>query len=168
MDFREAAFLLGSNLGNRYQNLTKAKQLLEGPLGGVLRQSAIYQTAAWGGVSTTAYLNQVLVFRTDWRPEALLELALATEQQLGRQRLERWGDRSIDIDLLLVGQEVVSLPDLVLPHPRLQERSFVLVPLLEVAPDWQHPLLHQSVRALQEACSDGLAVELWKKETHDE
>lgn len=164
MDLQEAGLLLGANLGNRYQNLTKARVFLEERLGPVLRASSVYETAAWGGVSTVAYLNQVLVFETDMAPEQLLAHCLEVEQLLGRERRERWGDRLMDIDILFYGQQQVQQAALVIPHPRMAERAFVLQPLVEVAAGWQHPSLQLSAAALLAQCSDTLEVKVWEGE----
>ncbi len=164
MDLQEAGLLLGANLGNRYQNLTKARAFLEERLGPVLRASSVYETAAWGGVSTAAYLNQLLVFETDLAPEQLLAHCLEVEQMLGRERSARWGDRLMDIDILFYGQQQVQQPDLVIPHPRLAERAFVLQPLTEVAAGWLHPALKLSAAALLAQCSDRLEVKVWEGE----
>jgi 2-amino-4-hydroxy-6-hydroxymethyldihydropteridine diphosphokinase len=166
LDLQEAGLLLGANLGNRYQNLTKARFFLEERLGLVLRASLLYETAAWGGVSTAAYLNQVLVFETEMAPEQLLAHCLEVEQLLGRERKERWGDRAMDIDILYYGQRQVQLPELVIPHPRMAERAFVLQPLAEVAAGWQHPALKLSAAALLAQCSDTLEVKIWEGEAN--
>lgn len=156
--------LLGTNMGNRYQNLTKARAFLEEEWGVALRVSAIYETAAWGGVSSAAYLNQLLVFESNQAAHDLLVCCLAVEARLGRTRDLRWGDRLIDIDIIFYGQQQVQQPELVIPHPRIAERAFVLQPLVEVAAGWQHPALKLSAAALLAQCSDTLEVKVWEGE----
>jgi len=162
LDLQEVGLLLGANLGNRYQNLTNARFFLEERLGVALRVSAIYETAAWGGVSTAHYLNQVLVFESGQPPEVLLTHCLSVEQQMGRTRELRWGDRVIDIDILFYGQQQVQQENLIIPHPRLPERAFALKPLAEVAGNWQHPQLKMAAKELLAACGDALAVKIWE------
>jgi 2-amino-4-hydroxy-6-hydroxymethyldihydropteridine diphosphokinase len=164
LDLQEVGVLLGTNMGNRYQNLTKARAFLEQEWGAALRASAIYETAAWGGVSSAAYLNQLLVFESNQAAHDLLAFCLAVEARLGRTRELRWGDRVIDIDILFYGQQQVQQPELVIPHPRMTERAFVLQPLVEVAAGWQHPVLKLSATALMAQCSDTLEVKIWEGE----
>lgn len=123
-------------------------------MGEVVRVSGLYETEPVGPPGQADYLNQVVVIETEQSPEALLEMALEIEDELGRERRERWGPRTIDLDLLLYGDLALSGCALTLPHPRLHERSFVLVPLAEVMPDWVHPRLGTSVRALRDAIGD--------------
>jgi 2-amino-4-hydroxy-6-hydroxymethyldihydropteridine diphosphokinase len=164
LDLQEVGVLLGTNMGNRYQNLTKARAFLEEEWGAPLRVSAIYETAAWGGVSVAPYLNQLLVFGSDGAAHNLLAFCLEVEARLGRSRELRWGDRVMDIDILFYGQQQVQQPELVIPHPRMAERAFVLQPLVEVAAAWQHPVLNLSAAALLAHCSDTLEVKIWEGE----
>jgi 2-amino-4-hydroxy-6-hydroxymethyldihydropteridine diphosphokinase len=131
------AFLgLGSNLGDRMANLQRAIDLLAGRPGiQVLRSSRVYETDPVGGPAQPPYLNAVVEVATRLSPQELLEVCLAVERRLGRVRGERWGPRTIDIDLLTYGREELNEPSLTVPHPRMHERAFVLVPLLELAPD---------------------------------
>jgi 2-amino-4-hydroxy-6-hydroxymethyldihydropteridine diphosphokinase len=133
-----AAVGLGSNLGDRPANLRRA---LEGirALGDVVAVSSVYETAPVGGPEQGRYLNAVAVVETDLDPGALLEGCLALERALGRRRRERWGPRSIDLDVLLYGDTAVDRPGLTVPHPRMKERRFVLEPLAEAWPDARLP-----------------------------
>jgi len=133
---RERVFLsLGSNLGDREANLLEALRRLEQLGVHVVRRSSWYETEPVGYTDQPDFLNLVAEVRTRLGPHALLRAAQQVEAELGRVRAVRWGPRTVDVDLLLYGERVVNTPDLVLPHPRLRERAFVLVPLAELAPD---------------------------------
>ncbi len=134
------AFLgLGSNIGDRAYWLAAAMQRLEGAGVRVARRSRIYETPAWGKTDQPNFLNQVLEVETRLSPEALLERCQAVERALGRVRGERWGPRTIDVDLLLYDEVTIRRPGLVVPHPELHRRAFVLVPLLELRPHLRLP-----------------------------
>jgi 2-amino-4-hydroxy-6-hydroxymethyldihydropteridine diphosphokinase len=136
----ETAFLgLGANLGDRLANLQAAADLLAAGEGiHVVRSSRVFETSPVGPPQPD-YLNAVLEVRTSRSPRELLGACLAIEDRQGRIRAERWGPRTIDVDVLVLGALRVEEPDLVVPHPRLAERAFVLVPLLELAPDLEVP-----------------------------
>lgn len=132
----ERVFLsLGSNVGDRRGYLEEALARLEAEAVHVVRTSSVYQTAPWGPVRQGPFLNLVAEVRTTLDPRALLACAQRVEAALGRARQVRWGPRTVDVDVLLYGDRVVCEPDLEIPHPRLRQRAFVLVPLFEVAPD---------------------------------
>jgi 2-amino-4-hydroxy-6-hydroxymethyldihydropteridine diphosphokinase len=126
---------LGSNLGDRLENLRRAVDLISGVPGiRVTRSSRVYETRPIGPPQPD-FLNAVIQIETTMSPRALLEACRAIEDRMGRVRAERWGSRKIDVDVLTYGREVVEEPNLVIPHPRMHERAFVLVPLLEVDAD---------------------------------
>lgn len=139
------AFLgIGSNLGDRLTNLQGAVDLLHGEPGlRVLASSRVWETVPVGGPPQPDYLNAVIRVETDLSARDLLDVAHRVEERLGRVRKERWGARSIDIDVLLFGEETIDEADLVVPHPRLSQRAFVLLPLLELVPD---PILPDGTR----------------------
>jgi 2-amino-4-hydroxy-6-hydroxymethyldihydropteridine diphosphokinase len=144
------AFSLGANLGDRLGALQGAVEMLAGS--GLLQDlqvSAVYETDPVGGPEQAAYLNAVLVATSSALPIVLLELAHAAEQQFGRTRETRWGPRTLDIDVLVVGETRSDDPALTLPHPRAHERSFVLVPWAEVDPGAELPG-YGSVMALRD------------------
>lgn len=132
----EVYLALGSNLGDRVQNLAAARAALAREAVTISAVSSIYETEPWGPVPQGRYLNQVLRGTTTLSPHDLLATLLEIERSLGRDRAseERYGPRTIDLDILLYDDLVVSDPDLVIPHPRMLERPFVLVPLAEIAP----------------------------------
>ena len=135
---------LGSNLGDPLAQLRQARSGLT-ELGELVRASSLYRTAPVGGPpGQTDYLNAVVALKPNTPdPEALLEELLALEAGQGRTRAVRWAARTLDLDLLAWDDRVLETPRLTLPHPRMLERAFVLGPLCELAPDWQHPLTHQ-------------------------
>ena len=156
-----AYLLLGSNLGDRAALLAAARQRLATIAGEIVAQSGLYETAAWGREDQPAYLNQALTIRTGLRADTLLATCLAVEQHAGRERRERWGSRTLDVDVLFYGTEVIHSPTLTVPHPRLTERRFVLLPLAEIAGTLLHPVLGLPVAELLVRCPDPLPVRPW-------
>ena len=127
---------LGANLGDRLANLQRAVELLAEVSGlRVARSSRVYETEPVGGPEQPEYLNAVVEVETDLAPRDLLEACLSVETRMGRVRAEPWGPRTIDVDVLTYGDETIDEPDLVIPHPRMHERGFVLVPLAELTAD---------------------------------
>ena len=150
--------LLGSNLGDRPQVLAAAREMIAGQAGSIVNQSAIYETEPWGITDQPAFLTQVLEITTSLLPEDLLRIILNIEHDLGRIRYERWGARVIDIDILYFGQTIMDSARLTLPHPRIQDRRFVLAPLAEIAPVFIHPVLQKTTTKLLEQCPDTSSV----------
>jgi 2-amino-4-hydroxy-6-hydroxymethyldihydropteridine diphosphokinase len=144
---------LGSNLGDREGYLHLGRKALAEMMR-IDKVSSIYETPPWGVLDQPHYLNQVVEGRTSQPPLALLTFLKEKEQAIGREAGIRFGPRVLDMDILFYGQEIVEMDDLQIPHPRLQERAFVLVPLQEIAPDWVHPISGLSMTALLEACPD--------------
>jgi 2-amino-4-hydroxy-6-hydroxymethyldihydropteridine diphosphokinase len=138
---------LGSNLGDRGANLREAIKALA-PRVKVLAQSVFYETPAWGVEDQPAFLNMALKAETDLPPAALRDHVKAIERDLGRVPTYHWGPRLIDIDILLYEDLIVDTPDLVIPHPQMHKRPFVLVPLATIAPDVVHPALGISISQL--------------------
>jgi len=143
------AIALGSNLGDRSGYLDRARSELNRLIGSVPRQSYIYETDPIGPGDQRPYLNQVLLLETTLEPVELLTITLGIERNLKRERNQRWGPRTIDLDLLLYGNRVLETAELTLPHPRLHERPFVLIPLMDLLPDWRHPLTGYTVAEMQ-------------------
>ena len=155
---------LGSNLGQREQNLAAAlTALAEHPQVTVTASSAIYETTPWGYADQPDFLNCVLAIATTLEPVPLLELAKSIESKLGRQAGPRFGPRLVDIDLLLYGDRTVAsaVPDLQIPHPRLEQRAFVLVPLAELAGALEHPILRTSIAELLRRVPGREGVRFW-------
>ncbi len=153
------AFLcLGGNLGNREENLKSAINSLGKKVGTITKVSSIYETASWGNTDQPAYLNQVLEINTELSSKELLAVCLEVEKELGRTRNIKWENRLIDIDILFFNTEIIDLPELKIPHPLLHQRAFVLKPLNEIASEYLHPILKQSVKQLFENCNDQLKV----------
>jgi 2-amino-4-hydroxy-6-hydroxymethyldihydropteridine diphosphokinase len=138
---------LGSNLGNRSGNLIAAIQYL-GPEVRVKKCSAVYETPPWGYEDQPKFLNQVLEVETDLAPGDLLDHVKKIESDVGREVSFRYGPRSIDIDILFFDDLVIDSPPLCIPHARIPERAFVLVPLADIAPNYQHPALDMTVESL--------------------
>jgi 2-amino-4-hydroxy-6-hydroxymethyldihydropteridine diphosphokinase len=152
--------LLGSNLGNRNQNLAQAIELIEQRVGSLIGKSSIYETAAWGKTDQPGFLNIALSVTTVLEPLSLLREVLQIEADLGRVREEKWGARLIDIDIILYGEQQIDVPgELQIPHPEMQNRKFVLEPLQEIAPTVFHPQLKKTISELLVNLEDPLFVE---------
>jgi len=138
---------LGTNLGDRLANLRAAIDALS-PDVRVLAQSHIYQTPPWGYEDQPAFLNMAVKGETDLGPESLLYRLKQIEVELGREPTFRYGPRQIDLDILFYDDLILNQENLVIPHPRLQERAFVLVPLNDIAPELRHPVIGKTVREM--------------------
>jgi 2-amino-4-hydroxy-6-hydroxymethyldihydropteridine diphosphokinase len=149
---------LGSNLGNRRRNLSGARRRLREAGVDILKSSSLYRTEPVDAPGQPWFLNQVVKVRTERTPHELLALAKSIEARLGRIHSEGKGPRPVDIDILLEGDTVVETPGLVLPHPRLARRNFVLIPLCEIAPEAVHPILGKPARDLLRECPDRAEV----------
>ena len=145
-----AYIALGSNLGDKEKNLRRALLLLTQQGVEVVRVSSFLSTEPYGVTDQPQFLNAVACVRTSLAPLALLDVLLATELAMGRMRLRHWGERNIDLDLLLYEDVVLDLPRLHLPHPDMQNRDFVLLPLAEIAPELKHPTLQKTIYELKE------------------
>jgi 2-amino-4-hydroxy-6-hydroxymethyldihydropteridine diphosphokinase len=154
--------LLGTNQGDRNQHLLMARELIDRNAGKILRFSSIYKTAAWGNTDQPEFYNQVIEIETNYSPSALLIEILRIEELIGRKRLEKWGPRVIDIDILFFKDEIIDDTLLKLPHPGIPERRFTLIPMVEIAPEREHPVLKKSMQTLLLECPDTLSVEIVK------
>lgn len=152
---RAAIFLgLGSNLGPRERTLDQGLEGMARRGFSTRRRSSTYLSEPVGGPPQGWYVNLVVEGESDLDPQGLLAACQETERDFGRERRERWGPRTLDVDLLLYGDETREAPDLLLPHPRLHERLFVLAPLAEIAPEARHPRLGLTARELYARCAD--------------
>jgi 2-amino-4-hydroxy-6-hydroxymethyldihydropteridine diphosphokinase len=150
--------LLGSNLNDPKLQLKLAQKKIVQKIGKIIRSSSYYQTAAWGNTQQPDFLNKVIVLTTQLDPFACLNLILSIEKEMGRVRLKKYEARVIDIDILFYEKEIIHSPQLIIPHPYIQERKFVLTPLNEIAPNFKHPKLHLNIHQLLKGCKDPLAV----------
>jgi len=154
----EVYLLLGSNLGNRQLFLKQAIAFIEAQVGNVVKYSGIYETKSWGKTDAPDYLNQVLLVKTLLEPITLLKELLKIELLLGRKREEKWGSRTMDIDILFYGNQIVNEHELTIPHPQLHNRRFTLEPLVELAPSLMHPALQKTLKQLKDELQDDLQV----------
>ncbi|CAN7602366.1 2-amino-4-hydroxy-6-hydroxymethyldihydropteridine diphosphokinase [Rossellomorea sp. LjRoot5] len=155
---------LGSNMGDRAVYLEKAINILgsHGKIE-VTKRSSLYETDPVGFTEQDQFLNMVIEIRTSLSPETLLHQCLQVEIDLGREREFKWGPRIIDLDILLFNQETIETENLYIPHPRMQERAFVLIPLLEVAPRVEHPSFNAPLAEFLDEIPDKEGVRLWKQ-----
>jgi 2-amino-4-hydroxy-6-hydroxymethyldihydropteridine diphosphokinase len=152
--------LLGSNLGDRLANLQQAIASIAS-FSNILQQSNIYQTAAWGNTDQADFLNQAIEIQTNQTAENLMHALLAIESQMGRVRLQKWEPRIIDLDIIFYESAIHTTDFIQIPHPEMQNRAFVLKPLLDLIPHFEHPILKQNITQLWEKCPDQLEVSLF-------
>lgn len=150
--------LLGTNQGDRMENLSRAKDIIELRLGTIVDASSVYKTAAWGKQDQNEFYNQVIELKTDFNPDVLMEQILIVENDLGRIRTEKWGPRIIDIDILFYNDKIVNKSNLIIPHPGIPQRKFTLVPLNEMISKGIHPVLKITMEKLLQECTDTLDV----------
>jgi 2-amino-4-hydroxy-6-hydroxymethyldihydropteridine diphosphokinase len=154
-----ALLILGSNLGDRRKNLKNAGVLLAQFAGDILKTSSIYETEPWGCDDTDFFLNRVIELETSHNPWALLSITQRIESMLGRVRgEEQYAPRTMDIDILFYDHLVIKTTELIIPHPEMHKRRFVLELMVEISPDWEHPILKQSMSALLSVCGDSKKV----------
>lgn len=159
----EYTLLLGTNLGNRSENLHRALELLKTRCGREKQRSPVYETIAWG-FEAPPFLNQAVVVESNLEPQQFLEKTQSIEQELGRREKTTeagYTSREMDIDILFADNVVVNLPQLIIPHPRIAERRFVLEPLVDIVPDKVHPTLNKTMQELLDSCPDTSKVLLF-------
>ncbi len=150
--------LLGTNLGDRKQNLRNAKKAIDKEIGQIISSSKIYETEAWGEEEQPKYLNQVIEIKTKKSPFDILHKTLEIETQLGRKRFQKWESRIIDIDILFYHDEFIHTPELTIPHPQIKNRLFTLIPLNDLVGDLHFPGENETVSAVLKKCPDSLVV----------
>jgi 2-amino-4-hydroxy-6-hydroxymethyldihydropteridine diphosphokinase len=144
----QVVLIIGGNQGDRTALIHLAKEKLDTLFSSAVLASSIYETLPWGGNSIGNYLNQVLIYKVVQTPLEILKSIQSIENELGRERKEKWGNRTMDIDILYYDNQVVELPELVIPHPNLHFRTFVLEPLVEIIPEYVHPVFIKTNREL--------------------
>ena len=155
---QQAYISLGGNLGNTAEIFEQALQVIERLAGDISKKSSLYQTAAWGNTQQPDFLNQVILIQTTLSPNKLLDTLLTIELKFGRERKEHWGPRTLDLDLLFFDDFILNKDQLILPHPRIPERKFILIPLQEIAADWLHPVEQKTIQQLVIECKDDSEV----------
>lgn len=153
-----AFLLIGGNVGNRFSFLQQARSAIEAACGPISKQSAVYETEAWGKQDQAPFLNQALQVDTHLSARELLQQLLHIEIKTGRVRDQKFGPRMIDLDILFYNKEIICEEGLQVPHPRMAERRFVLQPLAEIAPGFVHPVHQKTIQELLHACTDPLGV----------
>lgn len=146
--------LIGGNIGDRLANLENARKSIEEQCGPIQKASSIYETEAWGLKDQPAFYNQALCIDTELSPEELLETLLRIEVSMGRKRMVPLGPRNIDLDIIYYNEAVIQQTGLIIPHPRMTERNFVLAPLVEIAAEFMHPILQKTTTQLFQSCKD--------------
>jgi 2-amino-4-hydroxy-6-hydroxymethyldihydropteridine diphosphokinase len=156
---------IGTNLGDRTFNLNESIKSLKIELGNIELISSIYETEAWGVTNQPSYFNIALLIETLLDPFEALAITQKIENRLGRVREEKWGARIIDIDILFFNDDIINSEILIIPHPRLSERKFVLSPLEEILPNFKHPIFNETIINLNRICTDTLKAKKLNKIT---
>ncbi len=155
---------MGTNIGDRAANLATARHLISTQIGSIVKTSSLYETEAWGLKNQPDFYNQALEVETDLLPNQLLDESKRIEQSMGRQTAVRWGRRLIDIDILFYGTEIINSDRLKIPHREMTNRNFVLIPMLEIQAELEHPLLKKTIEELYWESQDTLEVVLLNEE----
>jgi 2-amino-4-hydroxy-6-hydroxymethyldihydropteridine diphosphokinase len=149
---------LGSNIGERKSYIAKSMDQIEENIGKIIIESSIFETIPWGNENQNNFLNSVIKINTTLDAFRVLKKSQEIENNLGRERVEKWGERTIDIDILFYNNEIINTTKLNIPHPFIQKRKFVLVPLSEIAPNYIHPTLKKNISTLLSECKDNQKV----------
>ncbi|MBA2249111.1 MAG: 2-amino-4-hydroxy-6-hydroxymethyldihydropteridine diphosphokinase [Chitinophagaceae bacterium] len=157
-----AFLLIGGNIGDRSVNLQLAKSRLQQHIGEIGKCSSVYETSAWGNQEQADFLNQVITLHTKLSAAECMKEILTIENKMGRVRDQKNDPRIIDIDILFFDEAIINEPDLIIPHPQIQNRKFALIPMNELAPEFEHPVFNISIAALLSTCTDQLEVRLLK------
>ena len=149
---------LGSNIGERESFIAKSMEQIEENIGEIITESSIFETIPWGNKNQNNFLNAVIKIRTPFDAFKILQKSQKIENNLGRVRKEKWGERTIDIDILFYNNKIINTTKLNIPHPLIQQRKFVLVPLSEIAPNYIHPIFKKSISTLLSECKDNQKI----------
>ncbi len=163
MEKHRLFLLFGSNLGDRAGILQEAMKSISKTIGPVIKQSSLYESAAWGPVAQPDFLNLVAVVETELSPDEILSKTRAIEREAGPPKAVLWGPRHLDIDILFYDAIRMNQKDLIIPHPRLHTRNFTLQPLVEIEPDYMHPVLNKSMSQLLKESKDPVKARIWKE-----
>ena len=158
MEINKVFLSLGSNIGDRIHNLSLARSKVFNEVGKSIINSKIYESEPWGYKFQASFLNQVIIIETYLSSKEVLEQILNIEKKLGRIRKGRWGSRNIDIDILFYNDEIINLSNLIIPHPLIQNRNFILIPLNEIAKNYVHPQINKTISQLLKLSKDKLNV----------
>jgi 2-amino-4-hydroxy-6-hydroxymethyldihydropteridine diphosphokinase len=148
--------ITGGNIGDRKKNLETAAGLIEKEIGSIINSSNIYETEAWGITEQAAFYNQIHIVKTEFSAKEVLDKILNIEEKMGRVRTIKNAARIIDIDVLFFNDEIINEPYLIVPHPQIINRRFVLMPLNELSPKMIHPVFQKSINELLQKCTDEL------------
>tara|TARA_A100000164_G_scaffold219215_1_gene194561 strand:- start:722 stop:1207 length:486 start_codon:yes stop_codon:yes gene_type:complete len=157
----EVYLQLGSNIGERLDNLNQSIKIITERIGNVLEKSSVYESTPWGVENQRNFLNQVIFVKSNFDPYTILDLVLQIEKDMGRIRIEKWGERIIDIDILFIDDFIIESENLCIPHEFIAKRKFVLQPMCEIAPDFIHPKLNKTISQLLEECIDEEKVNVY-------
>ena len=157
----EVYLQLGSNIGERLDNLNQSIKIITERIGNVLEKSSVYESTPWGVENQRNFLNQVIFVKSNFDPYAILDLVLQIEKDMGRIRIEKWGERIIDIDILFIDDLIIESENLCIPHEFIAKRKFVLQPMCEIAPGFIHPKLNKTISQLLEECIDEEKVNVY-------
>ncbi|MBC7885440.1 MAG: 2-amino-4-hydroxy-6-hydroxymethyldihydropteridine diphosphokinase, partial [Saprospiraceae bacterium] len=153
---------LGSNQGDRKSYLNKALELISTQIGNITKQSSVYETEPWGLKDQPLFLNMAVEVKSEKSPEAVLPFLKNIELSLGVEHKEKWGPRNIDIDILYCNHDVLDTVHLKIPHPHIYDRNFVLIPLMEIAGDYEDPVKKVTIDELYDLCKDESEVFMYE------
>jgi 2-amino-4-hydroxy-6-hydroxymethyldihydropteridine diphosphokinase len=159
--YNKVVLLTGSNLGDRMDYLNFALYEIEKNVGNIVKQSEVYESSAWGKTNQGDFLNQALIIETKLNAQEVLLAIQNIENQAKRTRNEKWGERTLDIDILFFNHDIIQTDNLKVPHPYIEERLFTLAPLCEIMPQYEHPVSGKTIEQLYHSCDKSLKVSIY-------